>query len=269
MVRKLFKHEFLAWLRVMPIIYGITLAVAAIHRAIQIFENDSVYYGLIIGSASVVYVIALVVCIASATVFGIQRFYKNLFTGEGYLTHTLPVTPASHLWVKVLTAVSFDTASVLVCLLSGMIVSAGEVFAEVCKAAGYLLGKIPQEIAGHVAGYVAEYILLILVAMFNSHLLFYLCICVGQLFRKNRVLAAVGVYFGLYIIAQVLSTVMMVVFVILGEAGIWDGALELVAQYPKTSVHVFLCGFTVLTALLTLVYYWICHHIIRKRLNLE
>ena len=42
MVKKLFKHEFLAWLRVLPIIYGITLIVAGMHRLLQVFENDSV-----------------------------------------------------------------------------------------------------------------------------------------------------------------------------------------------------------------------------------
>ncbi len=269
MVKKLYKHEFLAWLRVLPLIYGITLVIAAMLRIVVAFENDSMYYDLVFVSAVVMFVIALIVTIAAPTVFSIQRFYKNLFAGEGYLSHTLPVTPANHLWVKALTAVSFDIASVLVCLLAGMIATAGEVFAEICKAATYLLDAIPQEFTGHFAGWAAEYTLLLVVAMFNSHFLFYLCICIGQLFRKNRVLAAVGVYFGFYIAYQILSTAMMVVFVIMGEAGVWDGVLELIARHPKASIHIFLSCFTLMMSLLTLVYYWICHHIIRKRLNLE
>lgn len=269
MVKKLWKHEYLAWLRVLPLIYGITLAIAAMLRLVLVFENDSVYYTIVLVSAIAMLMIALIVTAASATVFGIQRFYKNLFTGEGYLTHTLPVTPAAHLWVKVLTAVSFDIASLLVCLLAGMVATAGEVFSEVCKAAVYLLGFIPQEIVGHVVGWTAELTVMVVVAALGSHLLFYLCICIGQLFRKNRILAAVGVYFGFYMISQALSTVMMVVFVILGEAGVWDDILELAAQHPKASVHIFFVGVTVLSALFALAEYWICHRIIRKKLNLE
>lgn len=269
MVRKLWKHEYLAWLRVLPLIYGITLAIAAMLRLVLVFENDSVYYNIVLFSAVAMLMIALIVTAASATVFGIQRFYKNLFTGEGYLTHTLPVTPAAHLWVKVLTAVSFDIASVIVCVLAGMIVTAGEVFSEVCKAAAYLFGYIPKAFAGHFAGWTAEMILIVVVAALGSHLFYYLCICIGQLFRKNRVLAAVGVYFGFYIISQILSTVMMVVFVILGEAGVWDDILELVGRHPEASVHVFFVGIIVLSALAALAEYWICHRIIRKKLNLE
>lgn len=269
MVKKLWKHEYLAWLRVMPLIYGITLAIAALLRIVLIFENDSLYYGIVFGSAVFVFVVALMVTLASATVFGIQRFYKNLFTGEGYLTHTLPVTSANHLWVKVLTAVSFDISSVLVCILAGVIATAGEVFGEICKAAEYLLRMIPEEYIGHAAGWTAEFLVMFVIAMFSSQLLFYLCICIGQLFRKNRVAAAVGVYFGLYAISQVLSTILTVVFAIMGENGVWDGILEQIAQHPVASVHIFLCGMIVLTALMNLVYFWICHWVVHKKLNLE
>lgn len=269
MVRKLFKHEYLAWLRVLPLIYGITLAIAALLRIVLIFENDSLYYGIVFVSAVAAFVVALLVTLSSATVFGIQRFYKNLFTGEGYLTHTLPVTPANHLWVKVLTAVSFEILAGLVCLLAGVIATSGDVFEEICKAAEYLIKQIPGEYIGHMAGWAAEAIVMFVVAMFGSHMLFYLCICLGQLFRKNRVLAAVGVYFGFYAVSQVVSTVLTVVFAILGEQGVWDRMLEQIEQNPITFVHLFLCGTVVLTALLNLVYFWICHMIIRKKLNLE
>lgn len=37
------------------------------------------------------------------------RFYKNLFTDEGYITWTLPASPLTQLWAKIL------SASILVC----------------------------------------------------------------------------------------------------------------------------------------------------------
>lgn len=269
MVKKLFKHEYLAWLRVLPLIYGITLAVAAMLRLIIFFENDSIYYGIVLGSAIFMFCVALLVAFAAPTVFGILRFYKNLFTGEGYLTHTLPVTPAAHLWVKLLTAASFDLISLLVGTLAVMLATAGEVFTEICKAADYLFKQIPAEFVGHAAGWLAELILLLIISIFSSYLLYYLCICLGQLARKNRVLAAVGVYFGYYMLSQILSTVLMTVVTILGETGVLDSLLELVALHPAASVHIFMAGMIVLGALFSLVYYLICHRIIRKKLNLE
>lgn len=269
MVKKLYKHECIAWLRVMTVIWIATLAVAGVHRIIQLFESDTVYYGIVSGSAIFVYAVAVLACMAAPTVFGITRFYRNFFTGEGYLTFTLPVTQRAHLWVKASTAVCFSVVSALVCLMSVMLITAGEMFCEILKAADYLLREIPQELSGHIALYALEYLVLLLVALFASHLLYDTCICIGQLFRKNRILAAVGVYFGLYLISQIFGTVFSVVLVILGEAGVLDQLTSLAAQHPVASVHIALCTAIVLSGLSALVYWLICHGILRRRLNLE
>ncbi len=269
MVKKLFKHEFLAWLRVLPIIYITVLTVAAGHRIIQIFESESVYYGIVSGAGIFMYVVGLLVCLAAPTVFGIVRFYKNFFTGEGYLTFTLPVTPASHLWVKSLTALTFCIASVLICLLSVVIITAGEVFTEICLAAVYILKAIPENIMTDLVFYAIEFAALMLLAFLSSHLFYSNCICLGQLFRKNRVLAAVGVYFAYYLLSQAFSTVMMVVFMVLGESGALDSVMEYVGNHLSETGHIVLCGTIGITALLTLAYYGICHWVIRRKLNLE
>lgn len=269
MVKKLYKHEFLAWLRVLPIVYIITLSVAAVHRIIQFFENDTVYYGIISGSAIFVYVIALLACAFTPIIFGITRFYKNLFTGEGYLTFTLPVTPGNHLWVKALTAVAFGILSTLVGLLSVVIITAGDVLVEIWKAAEYLLKMIPQEYAGHLLGYGGEFLALLLVSGFGTYMLYYTCICIGQLSRKNRVLAAVGVYFAFYMISQVFSTVLGIVMAILEETGALESIYLWVERNALETVHIVLGGSVVISLVWSLVYWLICHTIIRKKLNLE
>ena len=87
--------------------------------------------------------------------------------------------------------------------------------------------------------------------------------------RKNRVLAAVGVYVGFYMVSQVLSTVITVVITVLGEAGALDKLLAWIEADPTTFIHLLLVGLCLLAALLDVVYYLICHRIICKKLNLE
>lgn len=269
MVKKLYKHEFLAWLRVIWIVWSIVFVSAGFNRVVQLLENDSIYYGILFGSSTLLYGVALICCVAFPLIFGVIRFYRNFFTGEGYLTFTLPATKAQLLWVKVSTAVCFSILSAVVCLVSGCIVMAGEVFEEVCKAVAYLSKGFTAEEVAHLIGWTLEFLLFLLAAEFSNHLFYDSCICIGQLFRKNRVLAAVGIYFGFYVIMQILSTVGMVVFTMLAAAGVWDGVILWIEENPEVFVHIFLGGLTVLTALADLVYYWICHHIIRKKLNLE
>lgn len=269
MVRKLYKHEFLAWLRVMSVIWIITLAMAGVHRLLQLFETDTIYYGIVSGSALFVYFVAVMACVASPEIFGIVRFYRNFFTGEGYLTFTLPVTQRAHLWVKLSTAVIFSAASVLVCLLSVMVITAGEVFSEILKAAAFLFQEFSGEELLHVIGWLLELTVLLLVANFSTHLLYGTCICIGQLFRKNRILAAVGVYFGFYLIGQAVNTVLSVAIVILGETGILDSLVIFLENQAEAAIHLFFGVSILLSALLALVYWLISHSILRKRLNLE
>ena len=269
MVKKLLKHEYLAWLRILPLVYGITLAIAVLLRMVVAFESQSVYYDIVLVSGIFMCVVALIATAVTPTIFGIVRFHRNMFTGEGYLTNTLPVTAANHLWVKVLTAVSFDILSLLVCVLAIMIATAGDVLTEIWKAGIYLLQQIPEKYLGHFSGWVAEYGLLLLVSMFCSHFVFYFCICVGQLSKKNRKLTAVGVYFGMYALTQILSTVVTVQIAALSDAGKLDPILFWIEKNIEPSIHIGLLVAVLATALITLVYYWICHHIIRKKLNLE
>lgn len=273
MVRKLQKHERLAWLRVSWIFWCVVLLAAGFNRVIQLFETDSVYYDILFVSSLVLYIVALLACLSFPLIFGVVRFYRNFFTAEGYLTFTLPATQGQLLWVKISTAVCFGIASWIVCAASGCIAMAGEVLAEVWKAAAYLgrslVTESTAEELAHLVGWVLELLLVLLAAEFAGHLFYYTCICIGQLFRKNRVLAAVGVYFGIYVITQILATVAMVVFGMMAAAGIWDSIEIWIEAHPIATVHIVLGGSAALTAVTGLVYYLICHHIIRKKLNLE
>ncbi len=269
MVKKLFKHEFMAWLRVMPLIWGIVIAVAGLHRIVRLFEVGSTYYQIVSGSAIVMYVVALLVCLAAPVVFGVVRFYRNLFTGEGYLTLTLPVSTESHLWVKTLTATVFSILSVLVALLSVPVITMGEVFAEVWKAGVYIVNMIPAEYVGHFVGYCIEIPLLLLVATFGTYIFYDTCICIGQCAKKNRVLAALGVYFGVYVVTQILSTVLLVVIIVMEDAGMFYELAEYMEDHFEEFLHIVFSAATVLTAGISAGCWFISRFVLRKKLNLE
>ena len=269
MVKKLYKHEFWAWLRIMPLIYGIVLVVAAMNRLIQCFETDTVYYNIIQISGIVMYVIGLLVCLAAPIVFGVTRFYKNLFTGEGYLTFTLPVSTTHHLWVKSLTALCFSVGSLLVAVLTVPVITAGEVWKEICLAAEYLLTHIPENMTGHIIGWVAEIAVLLIVALFYAHMLLNCCVSIGQTFRKNRILAAVGAYFVYYVITQIFGTVVVILSFALENTKLMYNISQFIIDHPNETVHIGLCAGILLYGLICGVFFLICRFVIRKRLNLE
>jgi len=171
------------------------------------------------------------------------------------------------------TAVCFSFFSFLVVLLSGTVLMSGEVLTEVFKAAGYLWKKLVENIPGewvpHVIGYLLEFVIIFVLGLFGTHLLYESCICMGQRFRKNWVLAAVGIYFGYQLITQIFSTVVSVVFTVLGVTGVMDKIAEFAAEHPFGTIHMVLCGIGLFSLLLDIGFWFICHGTVRKRLNLE
>ena len=200
---------------------------------------------------------------------GITRFYKNLFTGEGYLTFTLPATPHQHIVVKVITAVCVELISLVMILISVCIVTAGEMLKEIIIALRYLVGELYQVVGNHMVTVGLEFMLLTLIACFTSIMLYYTFISIGQLFKKNRILAAVGAYFVYYILTQIVSTVISIVFSILAANGVLDQVGLWVIDHVSAAVHIGMWSAIVLSAIFALVEYFVIKWVITKKLNLE
>lgn len=268
MVGKLFRHECMALGRVLPLVQGILLVIALFTRILQFFETDHFAYGIFLTLAIVFLVIANVANLVAPLIMGVTRYYKNLFTAEGYLSFTLPITPAQHILTKLSATLVFQIAAVCTSLLSVVIATAGEVLGEIGLAAQYLFGHLNTLAEGHTALFVIELIMLSMVVFLSQLLLYYGCISIGQLSRKNRVLAAVGVYFAYYVIMQIISTVFTVVVSMFGsETDIVDYSVT--SHEVIAAIHIALCGMIVWTLIVSAVYFLVSHTIIRKKLNLE
>ncbi len=277
MVKKLFKHEIAYYLRSMLPIYGILLAIAAVSRIIQFFEADNTVYNTLNIISILTYVVGIIAVFAMTMVFTITRYYRNLFTSEGYLSFTLPVTPTQHILTKLSTAVIVHAASLVVVLISACIITAGDVLIEVGNAIRYIIELIPERLAFtfkettaaqwqvNIWLFAAEFILLLIAAVIYQMLLFYGCITVGQMSHKNRVLAAVGVYFGYYMVTQAIGTVLVIVSQFLP----WEDLSLIFLDAPIGCIHSLLIGYTLLNLLIATALFFVSRFIVHRRLNLE
>lgn len=270
MVKKLLKHELLSYLRILIPVECVVLALAVFTRILQFFESDSVIFDLIMGFGTFLFILSLFAGSVACFWVAITRFYKNLFTGEGYLSFTLPVTPAQHLFVKLGAALVMDVAVFVLALLSVVIATSGDLLTELLKAADYLLDQLFTVVsATHMILYVVEVLLLLLIARLYQYMLIYTCICIGQTFRKNRVLGAFGVYFGYTVVTQIFGTILSVIITILESTGVLENMSVFIEQHIYGFLHTVFIGSGVLNLLLSAVLFFICHFIMRKKLNLE
>lgn len=245
------------------------MAIAGFGRLIMIFETDTVAYNLASGSSVALFVVAVMTALIMTMFVGVIRFYKNLFTGEGYLSFTLPVTPKQHLWVKSTTAVVCTLITLVVILVSCCVMVKGPLFIELIKASMYVLKNCWEVCGAHTILYVIEIVILFLVALYSTYMQYYSCITIGQLARKNRVVAAIGVYFGYYVISQIISTVFIMSLAIYEHLIPYYEIAEFINYHPNTAIHLFLLSLILICALLGLLFFAINRYIMTKKLNLE
>lgn len=201
MVKKLIKHELIALFRIVYIPAVAAVALAVLLRISIAINGDS-------GETDVSWFIVMLttsyICALGATslvcfFMSVSRFYKSLFSGEGYMTLSLPVTASQLIWAKLISALVVMLFGTVACILSALVffiglpadfyASLGQFFGEIWQGLGMAFQQEP------LAAF--ELALLGLVSIPAGILLSYLVISVAQLFTvKSRNLIMVFLIFG-------------------------------------------------------------------------
>lgn len=274
MVRKLIKYDFMSYLRILLPVQLILIGIALINRIIQLFEpplaengaGSSSIYSSIFTSSLVLYIISIAVCLLITVIISVVRFYQGMYSSEGYLNHTLPVTAAQHIWAKLLTSMLFSVGSLFAVFLSFMVITLGDVNIEVFKAGFYVLDKAFNSYGANIALYIIEGVVLLLLSVTAMYLKLYCCLSVGQLAKKRKILLAFGVYFGIYVVKQIIATVFIATVAVNYE--LMERIGEWISDNGIAFIHILLCGAIVFYAVLSLVYFLINKYLMSKKLNL-
>lgn len=278
MVKKLIKYDFMSYLRILLPVQLIVIGVALINRIIQFFEppltktgygvdtGSSAIYNSIFVSSLVLYIISIVVCLLITVIISVVRFYQGMYSNEGYLNHTLPVTAAQHIWAKLITSMLFYLGSLFAVFISFMIITAGDLNIEIFKAGFYVLGKAFNSYGANIALYILEGIIVLLLSVTAMYLKLYCCLSVGQLAKKRKILLAFGVYFGIYVVKQIIATIFITMAAVNNE--LMERISEWISDNGIAFIHIVLCGGIVFYAVLSLVYFLINKYLMSKKLNL-
>lgn len=270
MLGKLCKNEIKATARWFIPLFIITLLLSIgsrlTYRYIDVDTNP--FIQLLSGIISIGFILSIIVIFAASTMLIVYRFYKNMVTEEGYLTHTLPVTMGQLIWTKMLTAAVWSVASVAVVLLAilvmvyepGMLSDFASSFSE---AWGILLAEAG---AGEVAEVGIELFLLFAIAIITSPLIFYASIAIGQLFSNHKIIGSVAGYFGINIATQILLTAFfMIVTPYLNRLSYQNLSSDITTALSHLLLPLIIVGYSLFNAVL----YFITWFILKNKLNLD
>ncbi len=288
MLKKLFRHDFYALSRTLfPIQIGVLaggLLATLLARFAIVFGRETVEGGpsVVMNGAAMgasvsgvaLLVAAIFASLLVTTLLECLRFYHNLLGNEGYLTFTLPVSNAQILGSKLLTGVLWTVINLAAVAIAGTIFL---VFGTADKTLmnpdvldlfrGILTGIGDGGLPAAVL--IPEMIVWGVTALFSQLMELYFAIIVGgQIAKKNKLLAAIGMYL---VINFCVGLVKKIVTAMTG-AGIGLGLIfsnaTAMTSFSDTLGLIMLWG-VLLNAGLTVAFFFWSRSLLNRNLNLQ
>ena len=252
MLKKCLKHEWKACWKNMALLNGAAIFMGALGGFGFLFSQLSELPDLLIVLYLFAYVLIVIAASVMTQVLMIQRYYKNLFTDEGYLTNVLPVSATDHILSKMLIFGAWSILNALSVLASFAFLLLSYLWAQitcVADAAFSLIG-----ITNHI-GMALFSIVGFFASLFFGILLFYAAISIGSLVSSHKILTAVLSYIGMTTVIQIFGGISIVrVF--------QDSTPTAVVTTSSVST-------LIITVVLCVVLFLICRYILGRRLNLS
>ncbi len=270
MLKKLYRYELRALYRTLLPAYALMLGVALVTRFAFLFDAEGVWFfeasrwTMVVISFMSAYALMIV-----TTVIVIIRFYKHLLTREGYLTFSLPVSTATHIFSKLIAAMTVALTTTLVALLSLFVLVIGtELWQEVVEfmpVVGMFFRAAFEGVgAVHMVLYILEVTVALLLTSAAGFLMYYACMAIGQQFR-GRVGAAILTYFIISFGGQMVSS--MLTFPLSMLIASLD--FTWIEQHIRGVMHAIFLIILLITGAIAFAFWKITHHFLSKKLNLE
>lgn len=209
MLGKLLKYELKSVSRLFGAIYLVILALAVVIGVLvrPNWQSTSAETALLI--VTMIYVVLVIVLAILTLVLIVQRFYKNLLQGEGYLMHTLPVPTWMLVACKTISAFIWELlAAVVVCVSFFLMALCGGIWGDAMGGFRVLLNDTV------FIGYVNEITPLVILALAVSIfamvrwiLTFYLSMSVGGAVKRHKKGCSVLVFLVVIIASSIVSAI--------------------------------------------------------------
>ena len=259
MLKKLLKHEWNSVSKVLgPVNLGVILItlIGSIILSTDLLDGNNMFPMIVLLLS--LYIISLMTFASVTLIYVYVRFYKNLFTAEGYLMYTLPVTGTQLFHSKLLVGFFWSGVNTMLTMLSTIILAFTATLHTAREDFRFedILGYQPVV-------FFMIIILVILTSCLSSILMGYLSILLGQLVEKNRLAASIGFYMVIYLINQIFSSIVMIFpntnFILEGNSVSFIGDL----------FRLLFPGLLITQLFFSIVFYVVSLILVRRQVNLE
>lgn len=278
MLKKLFKQE---WKNFSPaptitmiILTVMTLILMSTFMTSFWEQDNNIFVNLFASLTILAYIFALAALSFCVMLITAIRFYKNLFTDEGYLMFTLPVKTSDLLLSKALAAILWRLISDIFIILSIMgIASVGiaylsdtsivQFFEEFSDIFREIFSAMQESLTIPIPLFFLWLFLIGIASLISSTFFIYTCICLGQLWSKHKIGGAILAYFGLRFVFRLFRQIFS-----LPLSNLYSSYYDMENITAGTWVLVMFVTLLILCGLCAALY-CTCHYIMSKKLNLD
>lgn len=276
MLKKLLKYE---WKETSRLLLPINLAIIILTilgcamLSTSIFDSEgSLFFAV---PLLILYVLSIITFSSVTIIYIYVRFYKNLYTAEGYLMHTLPVTPMQLFHSKFIVGCSWFCLNSLLTALSLMALGFAAGFHQAATNINFDTTNInfdPSVSFADIFGYPLPLILLWTLALFvfssfYSILMGYVSILLGQQMERNKLAASVAFYFGIYMVIQVITSVAMMVLEFTTLRNTTDE--EFTTNFMSETFRMAFPMMSIIYLAISIAFYIICRALMNRKINLD
>ena len=230
----------------------------------------------------ILYVIMLLASTWGMLIFLGIRFYRSMYTDEGYLSHTLPVTAnqlflskvlVSGVWYLFITiGIGISVVALIVSLMTGLL-NIGELSSVLTQYNGniwefmadafYELGRTYEEEMGiNLSHYVITLLLTYVAGPFITMVTLFGALTIGQLSSKHKGCMATRAYAGLTILSSIRGSTVQSAFMFGTNVMSSSGGFSVTTNMAY--------DINVITSLLiAAIMYGVSYYIMNRKLNLD
>lgn len=221
----------------------------------------------------IMYVITLIGLAWGSLIYLAVHFYKSMYSDQGYLTHTLPVTShqlliskilISGIWYLIIGVSMAVSGCILVTIIAGMALKGTDVTVSWRMFREFFDQMFPGT---NWFAQIILYVIQIIIGSFCSLIVLFGAITLGQLFSKHKVMMSFVCYFGINILESIVASLMAIPLGIVTSRRIVES--QGVSMNFNLSTEPLQMMPTLLSAAFAVTLYFVSNYIIKRKLNLD
>lgn len=262
MLGKVLKYDLKSMGKSLFPLYAGLIVLALVLKVISFIADSVSAFGFIYNIMFVFFMVLVIGGLFYTFLVAIMRYYKNLYSDEGYLTHTLPVGANSLLFSKVVSSFVYIVLSVIISFISIIIVVGYNDVVSVLREGLEFFSLCFDMSVFSIAMWA---IFFLLISYICYVLMVYAGISLGNMHSKNKIVFSVIYTVVIYYITQILGVILIGIMFLINP----DIMSQLDQAIPDKQYFIWIMGCGMgLNLVLLFACYFICYNRL-KHLNLS